>query len=39
MKPSVKKVANTSGIIPSVIFAQAVLESAWGTSCLAKKCQ
>ncbi|HFU4378200.1 TPA: glycoside hydrolase family 73 protein [Streptococcus suis] len=37
MKPSVKKVANTTGIVPSVIFAQAVLESAWGTSDLAKK--
>ncbi|MGQ7461452.1 glycoside hydrolase family 73 protein [Streptococcus suis] len=36
LKPSVKKVANTTGIIPSVIFAQAVLESAWGTSNLAK---
>lgn len=36
LKPSVKQVANTSGIIPSVIFAQAVLESAWGTSSLAK---
>ncbi|WP_321537163.1 glycoside hydrolase family 73 protein [Streptococcus suis] len=37
LKPFVKKVANTTGIAPSVIFAQAILESAWGTSTLAKE--
>lgn len=37
LKPFVKKVANTTGIVPSVIFAQAILESAWGTSNLAKE--
>lgn len=37
LKPAVVSVSKKTGIVPSVILAQAILESAWGTSKLAKE--
>lgn len=33
--PTVSQVSKQAGLLPSVVFAQAILESAWGTSKLA----
>ncbi|HFI0143657.1 TPA: glycoside hydrolase family 73 protein [Streptococcus suis] len=37
LKPAAISVSKKTGILPSIILAQAILESAWGTSKLAKE--